>query len=50
MLRLERFVLVVIICGQLPEDVELLDGVELDFAVTAVKLLGDHVAEESWQE
>ena len=45
MLRLERFVFVVIIGSQLPEDVKLLDGVEFDFTISAVKLLGDHVTE-----
>ena len=47
MLRLEWFVLVVIIGSQLPEDVKLLDGVEFDFTVPAIKLLCNNVTEES---
>lgn len=43
MLRLERFVLVIVVRGQLPEDVELFDSKEFDFAVLTVKFTSHHI-------
>jgi hypothetical protein len=46
---LERFVLWVVTSRQLPKYTELFDRIVFDFSVLAVKLLGNHITENSWQ-